>query len=122
MRDVEHLLDDYPRFYDAWEAGGVDGLVIGPLEFGTSKLLPGVKREANAKPQRDLEMKVGSVGIVAARAYLIAAKFLGERREDERATQIKAADRITYASVPILPTLPPRHQHLQAAHCIGQQP
>ena len=50
MRDVEHLLDDYPRFYDAWEAGGVDGLVIGPLEFGTSKLLPGVKREANAKP------------------------------------------------------------------------
>ena len=76
----------------------------------------------NAKPQRDLEMKVGSVGIVAARAYLIAAKLLGERREDERATQIKTADRITYASVPILPTLPPRHQHLQAAHCIGQQP
>ena len=49
-------------------------------------------------------------------------KLIGERREDERATQIKTADRITYASVPILPTLPPRHQHLQAAHCIGQQP
>jgi hypothetical protein len=50
MRDVEQLIHGYPRFYDAWEAGGVDGLVIGPLEFGTSKLLPGVKREASANP------------------------------------------------------------------------
>src|SRR5690554_1734836 len=50
MRDVEQLVDGYPRFYDAWEAGGVDGLVIGPLEFGTSKLLPGVKREDHAAP------------------------------------------------------------------------
>jgi hypothetical protein len=50
MRDVEQLIEGYPRFFDAWEAGGVDGLVIGPLEFGTSKLLPGVKREAAAKP------------------------------------------------------------------------
>lgn len=50
MRDVEQLVEGYPRFYDAWEAGGIDGLVIGPLEFGTSKFLPGVKRDASAKP------------------------------------------------------------------------
>src|SRR3954465_4111958 len=50
MRDVEQLVQGYARFYDAWEAGGVDGLVIGPLEFGTSKLLPGIKWESSAHP------------------------------------------------------------------------
>src|SRR4051812_19782387 len=50
MRDVEQLVQDYPRFYDAWEAGGVDGLVIGPLEFGAAKLLPGIRWEAGANP------------------------------------------------------------------------
>ena len=50
MRDVEQLVHGYPQFYDAWEAGGIDGLVIGPLEFGTSKYLPGIKLEADARP------------------------------------------------------------------------
>jgi hypothetical protein len=50
MRDVEQLVHGYERFYDAWEAGGVDGLVVGPLEFGTAKLLPGVRREAAPNP------------------------------------------------------------------------
>ncbi len=50
MRDVEQLAQGYEHFYDAWEAGGVDGLVIGPLEFGTSKLLPGTKYEAVRNP------------------------------------------------------------------------
>ena len=29
MRDVEHLIEDYDRLFDAWEAGGVTGLVVG---------------------------------------------------------------------------------------------
>ncbi len=45
MRDIEHVLDDYPRIFDAWEAGGVTGLVIGPLFFDTAKLLPGTHYE-----------------------------------------------------------------------------
>ncbi len=41
MRDVEYLLDDYDPILDAWEAGGVDGLVIGPMVFNARKLVPG---------------------------------------------------------------------------------
>ena len=26
---VEHQIDDYDRLFDAWEAGGVTGLVVG---------------------------------------------------------------------------------------------
>lgn len=33
MRGVEPVIDDYERLFDAWGAGGVDGLVIGPLQF-----------------------------------------------------------------------------------------
>ena len=43
MRDLEHLMEDHERIFDAWEEGGVDGLVIGPLTFNTPKLLPGIK-------------------------------------------------------------------------------
>ena len=33
MRGVEPVIDDYERLFDAWGAGGVIGLVIGPLTF-----------------------------------------------------------------------------------------
>lgn len=33
MRHLEPVISDYPRLFDAWEAGGVDGLVIGPMVF-----------------------------------------------------------------------------------------
>ena len=33
MRHLEPVTADYDRLFDAWEAGGVDGLVIGPLFF-----------------------------------------------------------------------------------------
>ena len=39
MRDMEHLMDDYEKIFDAWEAGGVDGMVIGPLTFDTPDLI-----------------------------------------------------------------------------------
>jgi hypothetical protein len=41
MRDLEHLMNDYQAIFDAWEEGGVGGLVIGPLVFNSPKLLPG---------------------------------------------------------------------------------
>ena len=47
MRDLEHVMDDHERLFDAWAEGGVTGLVIGPLEFDTPRLLPGVKWEAS---------------------------------------------------------------------------
>ncbi|NLG29264.1 MAG: hypothetical protein GX557_15245, partial [Chloroflexi bacterium] len=43
MRDLEYLLDDPQPILDAWEAGGVDGLVIGPLVFGSYKLVLGTR-------------------------------------------------------------------------------
>ena len=42
-RDIEYILDDYDRIYDAWEEGGVDGIVIGPLVFNAADLLHDVK-------------------------------------------------------------------------------
>jgi hypothetical protein len=33
MRHLEPVMDDHERLFDAWEAGGVDGMVIGPLSF-----------------------------------------------------------------------------------------
>lgn len=39
MRDMEHLMHDYTNIFDAWEAGGVDGLVIGPLTFNSPDLI-----------------------------------------------------------------------------------
>ncbi len=33
MRHLEPVMASYRRLFDAWEAGGVDGLVIGPMVF-----------------------------------------------------------------------------------------
>jgi hypothetical protein len=40
MRELELVLTDYERLFDAWEAGGVDGLVLGPMTFSAARLLP----------------------------------------------------------------------------------
>ncbi len=50
MRDVDHLIDDYEQILDAWEAGGVDGLVIGPMVFRAGKLLPGLRSRGAQRP------------------------------------------------------------------------
>lgn len=33
MRHLEPVMADHERLFDAWEAGGVDGMVIGPMAF-----------------------------------------------------------------------------------------
>lgn len=33
MRHLEPIMNDHERLFDAWEAGGVDGMVIGPMAF-----------------------------------------------------------------------------------------
>ena len=38
QRDLEGVMYDHERILDAWKAGGVDGVVFGPLVFGTAKL------------------------------------------------------------------------------------
>ncbi len=43
MRDIEHLMSQYELTFDAWAAGGVDGLVIGPLCFNAAALLTGAR-------------------------------------------------------------------------------
>ena len=37
MRDLEGVMNDHERILDAWAEGGVDGVVFGPLVFGTDK-------------------------------------------------------------------------------------
>lgn len=50
MRDIEHVLADYERLFDAWAAGGVDGLVIGPLHFDAAALYAGARYQPAARP------------------------------------------------------------------------
>ena len=38
QRDLEGVMHDHERILDAWQAGGVDGVVFGPLVFGQAKL------------------------------------------------------------------------------------
>ena len=50
MRDLEALLPEPERLLDAWQEGGVTGLVVGPLQFDADKLLPTVIRVAGPQP------------------------------------------------------------------------
>ena len=50
MRDLESVMNDHERILDAWAEGGVDGVVFGPLVFGTSKL----SKNALAAPTGDI--------------------------------------------------------------------
>lgn len=50
MRDLESVMDDHERIFDAWAEGGVVGVVFGPLVFGTDKLLPGTKYVKGDEP------------------------------------------------------------------------
>ena len=50
MRDLEQVMDDHERIFDAWAEGGVDGVVFGPLMFNTAKLLPGTKSVPGDRP------------------------------------------------------------------------
>ncbi|MBX3013155.1 MAG: hypothetical protein KF832_16675 [Caldilineaceae bacterium] len=50
MRTLEPVLADHERLLDAWSAGGVDGLVIGPLLFDQPKLFSGVRWETGKQP------------------------------------------------------------------------
>ncbi len=61
MRDLESVMDDHERIFDAWAEGGVEGVVFGPLVFGTDKLLPGtrfVRGETPATPAFDPDPEV----------------------------------------------------------------
>ena len=50
MRDLEHLIEAPEPIFDAWKAGGVEGLVIGPLVFHAGKLAIGHDRGRSIAP------------------------------------------------------------------------
>ncbi|MDE2813897.1 MAG: hypothetical protein OXM01_12765, partial [Gemmatimonadota bacterium] len=50
MRDLESVMNDHERILDAWAEGGVDGVVFGPLVFGTAKL----SKDAVSAPTDDI--------------------------------------------------------------------
>ena len=50
MRDLESVMNDHERILDAWAEGGVDGVVFGPLVFGTAKL----SKDAVSAPTDDV--------------------------------------------------------------------
>ncbi|MBI2190463.1 MAG: hypothetical protein HYU36_00595 [Planctomycetes bacterium] len=43
MRGLEPLMEDHQRIFEAWNEGGVDGLVLGPMVFGADPLKWGEK-------------------------------------------------------------------------------
>jgi hypothetical protein len=50
MRDLESVMNDHERILDAWGEGGVDGVVFGPLVFGTAKL----GKDTHSAPSGDI--------------------------------------------------------------------
>ena len=50
MRDLESVMADYERLFVAWAAGGVDGLVLGPMVFDASAFVSDVQTAASADP------------------------------------------------------------------------
>src|SRR4051794_27457028 len=50
MRDLESVMADPAPLFDAWAEGGVEGLVLGPMIFGTDRLLPGTRYVPGAEP------------------------------------------------------------------------
>ena len=50
QRDLEGVMYDHERILDAWKEGGVDGVVFGPLVFGTAKL----SQKAQSLPSDEL--------------------------------------------------------------------
>jgi hypothetical protein len=50
MRDLESVMADHARIFDAWAEGGVEGLVVGPLVFNTARLLPGCRYVEGDEP------------------------------------------------------------------------
>ena len=54
MRDMEHLMDDHEHIFDGWQAGGVDGLVIGPPAFNAAKLNVSVKYVVGQKAPTEI--------------------------------------------------------------------
>ena len=50
MRELEYVMSDHRRFFDAWAEGGVDGIVVGPLIFNGDTLLPGVITQGPGEP------------------------------------------------------------------------
>src|SRR5262245_28957166 len=57
MRHLEPVMADHGRLFDAWEAGGVDGLVIGPMAFDDKSFTfdpnPDVYRRFGVPPPPD---------------------------------------------------------------------
>lgn len=50
IRNLETFVDDHPRLLDVWEAGGADGLVLGPLLFGCAEILAHSRRTRTFRP------------------------------------------------------------------------
>lgn len=50
MRDLESVMADPDRIFDAWDEGGVEGVVFGPLVFDTARLLPGCRYVPGDEP------------------------------------------------------------------------
>ena len=50
QRDLEGVMYDHEHILDAWKEGGVDGVVFGPLVFGTAKLSQKAQSLPSAEP------------------------------------------------------------------------
>ena len=64
MRHLEPVVEDHQRLFDAWEAGGVDGIVVGPLAFADKSYTFDPNPEVYARfglqpPQPDGTLPVG---------------------------------------------------------------
>ena len=65
MRQIEPLMEDYPRVFDAWREAGVVGMVIGPLRFvGDAPVLePNAERHVCCSIQPFCQLRSAVAGL-----------------------------------------------------------
>ena len=75
MRHLEPVMIDHERLFEAWEAGGVTGLVIGPMAFEDKTFAfdpnPDVYRRFGLDPPRAPRISVAAAVICVQRGWRV---------------------------------------------------
>ena len=79
---LENVVDDYERIFDAWEAGGVRGLVFGRLLFADAEggfTVPAYRTDPEIFSRRGIELKSNDVEPDAAKEARLHAMLADAR-------------------------------------------
>ena len=114
-------MNDYHKIFDAWEAGGVDGMVIGPLTFDSPDL---IKISEESEPPLPTLTLVHGGALTEYLCWALAGRATPRRRRTTlppRHTTPTPRSTKRLASAPLLPSLPPRTPASRASGRSGRR-